>query len=174
MEENKKSYTFSVQMTVKEVFRFSIHHSYCKASGIIGLLMSVISLVVLLACFHDLGDREKAVLLIVALWFTILEPLTIYTRAKGQVKRNPTYKKPLNYTLDQEGITVSQDEQSQSIAWNQLMKIVETKTQYLVYSSKVHAFVFPKSSLGDSREEIKQFMIASTRDFPVKRSRSMR
>lgn len=172
--DNSKSYTFSVQMTTKEVFRFSLHHSYFKLSGIIGVCMSLIALLIFVLCFNDLGDQNKAVLLIVALWFTVLEPLTIYTRAKSQAKRNSTYKKPLNYTLDQDGITVSQDEQSQSIKWNQLMKIVETSTQYLVYSSKVHAFVFPKESMKEEQNEIEKFMVECTKETNVKISRSMK
>lgn len=174
METDNKSYTFSVQMTAKEVFRFSLHHSYFKVSGIIGVLMSVASLLTFILFFHDLGDQNKAVLLVVALWFTVLEPMAIYTRAKGQAKRNPTYKKPLIYTLNQEGITVSQDEQSQSIEWNQLMKIVETSSQYLVYSSKVHAFVFPKASMKEQQEEIEKFMVECTKDTKVKVSSSMK
>ncbi|MGN0436989.1 MAG: YcxB family protein [Lachnospiraceae bacterium] len=171
--ENKK-YTFSVNMTPKEVFRFSLHHSYFKLSGMIGVLLSVMALIMLLVNFAELGDQNKAVLLIVALWFTVLEPLTIYTRAKSQAKRNPVYKKPLTYTLDSEGITVSQDEQSQSINWNQLMKIVETRTQYLVYSNKVNAFIFPKASMKEQKNEIELFMIDCIRDTQVKVSSSLK
>lgn len=174
MEEDNQSYTFSVQMTTQEVFRFSLHHSYFKWSGVLGVLMSLVSLFIFIFCFQDLGDQNKAVLLIVALWFTVLEPITIYSRAKGQAKRNSTYKKPLVYTLNQDGITVSQEEQSQSVEWKQLMKVVETSSQYLIYSSKVHAFVFPKAAMGTQREGIEKLIVKSTADTKVKVSRSMK
>ena len=76
-ERNDKSgYTFDVKMTAKEVFRFSIHHSYFRLSGVIGILMSLIAVVMLVSSFQNLGDQNKVVLLIVALWFTVKEPHT--------------------------------------------------------------------------------------------------
>lgn len=174
-ERNDKSgYTFDVKMTAKEVFRFSIHHSYFRLSGVIGILMSLMAVVILVSSFQNLGDQNKVVLLIVALWFTVLEPLTLLSRAKSQAKRNPAYKKPLTYTLNEEGITVSQEEQSQSIAWNQLMKIVETSSQYLVYSSKIHAFVFPKSAMGEQQMQIVSYMSTCAKKAGVKMSGKIR
>lgn len=183
MEENMEKkpdmnpgekFTFSVQMTTKEVFRFSLHHSYFKWSGLVGLLMSVSAIVILLFTFSQLGDREKAVLIIVALWFTVLEPLTLWTRARGQAKRNPAYKKPLVYSLDESGITVAQDEQRQSVEWKQLFKIVETSSQYLVYSSRIYAFVFPKESMGEQSGDIERFMARCALKNKVKMPRSMK
>ena len=167
-EGEKESISFSVQMTAKEVFRFSFHHSYFKLAGLIGIIMSLTAIVILISCYSQLEDKNKAILLIVGLWFTILEPLTIWSRSNSQAKRNPAYKKALHYTMNGEGITVSQDEQSQSIAWERLMKIVETKYQYLVYSSKIHAFVFPKTALGDKREEVERMMFRYTEGTKVK------
>lgn len=183
MEENmeKKSdvnqgeqYAFSVQMTTKEVFRFSLHHSYFKWSGIVGLLMSVTAIILLVITFSQLGDRERAVLVIVALWFIVLEPLTLWTRARGQAKRNPAYKKPLIYSMDETGITVAQDEQRQSVEWKQLFKIVETSSQYLVYSSRIYAFVFPKKSMGEQSGDMERFMARCAFKHKVKMSRKMK
>ena len=130
--------------------------------------MSLGAIIILLSCYSGLGDQNKAVLLVVALWFTVLEPLTIWSRSKSQAKRNPAYKKALHYKMDAAGITVSQEEQSQSIAWEQLMKIVGTRTQYLVYSSKIHAFVFPKASLGDKLKDVESMMYHYTQGTRVK------
>lgn len=165
---NKEEIAFSVQMTHGEVFKFTIYHSYHKLSGIIGVCLSLIALFVLVTSFGELTDQNKTVLTIVALWFTVLEPLTLFCRARTQVKKNKTYQKPLAYLMNQEGITVSQDEEHQTIAWNNLMKIVETKSQYLVYSSKIHAFVFPKKALGDECETAEDIMIQYTKSTAVR------
>lgn len=160
--------SFSVKMTPIEVFKFTLYHSYHKLSGLIGILLSLIALVILIVSFSELDDRNKTILTIVALWFTILEPLTLFFRARTQVKKNKAYQKPLEYLMNSEGITVSQDEQQQTIAWDKLMKIVETKTQYLVYSSRIHAFVFPKKSIGDACDIVGDIMIQYTLDTGVR------
>lgn len=155
----ENSVSFSVLMTAKDIFRFSIHHSYCKLSGIIGLILSLGAFVTLFTSFSSLGDSNKAVLLVVGLWFTVFEPVTLWSRSRSQAKRNPAYKMPLCYTINEEGITVSQEEQSQSISWDRIVKVVKTSKQYLVYSSKIHAFVFPKESMGNQCEAFEDIVM---------------
>lgn len=163
----KGDITFSVRMTPIELFKFTMYHNYHKISGVIGICLSLIALVVLITSFEELTDRDKTILTIVALWFIILEPLTLLQRARTQVKRNKTYQKPLTYTMNQEGIMISQDDQQQMIAWENLMKIVETKSQYLVYSSRIHAFIFPKKAIGEECEIAEELMIQYTQDTKV-------
>lgn len=167
---NEKEIAFSVQMTPIEIFRFTLYHSYHKLSGLIGILLSLTAIVILICCFGDLNDQDRTVLMIVALWFTILEPLTLLSRAKSQVKRNKAYQEPLHYNLDSAGITVSQNDAEQTIAWDGLMKIIETKTQFLVYSSRIHAFIFPKKSIGEDCAAVKELLLSYAKDYniPVK------
>jgi hypothetical protein len=151
--ENSKKISFSVQMTVKELYRFIMYHAYHKFSGILGLLLSAAAFVVLLTSFSDLTEQTRAVLILVAVWFVILDPVILYSRARGQVKRNKAYREPLQYDVTPEGITISQGEQEQTVDWKSLVKIVETKNQFLVYSNPMYAFVFPKTELGEDNSE---------------------
>lgn len=167
---NDKEIAFSVQMTPGEIFKFTIYHSYHKLSGVIGILFSLAAIIILIFRFGDLNDQDRTILIIVALWFTVLEPLTLLSRAKSQVKRNKAYQAALDYKLDESGITVSQNDTEQTLAWDNLMKIVETKTQFLVYSSRIHAFIFPKKSMGENCDAAKELMLnyAKTYNIPVK------
>ena len=146
MEE--KSISFSVRMTVKEMYQFTMYHVYHQASGLIGLFLSALALTNLVVSFHDLTDQGKTIMTIVGLWFTVFEPVVMYNRSRKQVKRTKSYQKPLGYTVDENGITVSQDEESQTMEWERVRHIKDTGSQYLVYSSRIHAFIFPKKNLG--------------------------
>ena len=165
---DKKELSFSVQMTAKEIFLFMMYHSYCKLSGVIGLLLSLFAIVSLVTSYTDMTDQNKAVYVIVALWFTVLEPVTMLSRARSQAKKNPVYKKPLTYEVNSEGITVSQDEERQSIEWSRLLKVVETKSQYLVYSNKINAFIFPKNAIGQECSVFEQLVYEYTKGTGVK------
>lgn len=160
MEERELS--FSVKMTPKQVFRFTCYHNYHRMSGVIGIILSISALIMLIVQFPELDDRSRAVLTVVALWFFVLEPVTLYSRAKTQVRNNRAYQKPLSYTLNQEGITVSQEEEHQMLPWERVTRVVETKAQLLLYSSKVHAFVFPKESMGPCTEDVKAMILKYT------------
>lgn len=168
----KEKITFSVQMTVKKVYAFTMYHVYHGLSGIFGVCLSLVALINLIVSFDTLSDQNKTILTFVAAWFIILEPVVMLQRAKSQVKRNKAYQKPLNYQLDGSGITVFQDDETQTIAWEKLIKIVKTRSQYLVYSSKIHAFVFPKKDVGAECDALDAMILYYTKDTNVKRKGS--
>lgn len=164
----KEKIQFSVQMTVKEVYCFTIYHLYHKFSGIFGICLSLIAFIILLTSFDSLSDQSRVVLVLVAMWFTILVPIILFFRSRGQVKRNKSYQKPLNYQLDHTGITVSQDDVEQTIAWEDLMKIIETKSQFLIYSSSIHAFIFPKKAVREECDAVRETLICYTEGSKVR------
>ncbi len=150
--------SFSVQMTVKDVYRFNMYHVYHSVSGLVGLLLSLLALGNLIISFDSLTDQGKTIMTIVALWFTVLEPIMVYRRAKKQVKQIKSYHKPLHYTIGEQGITVSQDEESQTMEWNRLRRIVKTRQQILIYSSRVHAFIFPRTAWQDQEQKMQSLL----------------
>ena len=165
----QKSVSFSVQMTVKELYRFIMYHAYHKVSGIFGIILSVVAAVILLVSYTDLSEQTRAVLTLIAVWFIFLDPVILYFRARGQVKRNKVYKHPINYMVDEHGITISQDEQQQVVEWERFIKIVETRYQFLVYSGPMYAFIFPKAELGEEcSQKFKMLAINSTSNTHVK------
>ncbi len=166
MEE--KSIAFSIQMTAKEVYRFTFYHVYHGFSGLFGLTLSLLAIVNLVFNFSALSNMGKSLMIIVGLWYTVLEPWMMVGRAKAQVKRTKAYQKPLAYLVNAEGITVSQDEESSTMEWNRMVKLVETKTQFLVYSSNIHSFIFPKSMLEGQEDALRQLLLSNTKDSKVK------
>ena len=139
----RRPISFSVQMTWKEIYKFTMYHTYHSFAGILGVILSVMALMNLIISFDKLSDQSKTIMTIVAAWFLIFEPLRMLVRSKSQMKLSKAYKKPLNYIVNEDGITVSQDEESQTIEWKQLFKVVETNSQFLVYSNRINSFIFP-------------------------------
>lgn len=163
----KDSITFSVQMTAKEVYRFTFYHVYHSFSGMFGLFLSLVALLNLIVNFNGLSDMAKTVMIIIAAWYTVMEPIMIVQRSKAQVKRNKAYQQELKYRVDAEGITVSQNDQSQTIAWDKITKIVETNTQFLVYSSRIHSFIFPKNMMDGQESDMRCLALAYTENTRV-------
>ena len=151
-----KEVKFSVQVTVKDMYAFLMHHSYRGGSLIADAIVTFGAIGLLLAGFGK-GDPVKTVALIfVAMLFTVIHPLQLYTKAKKQVKNNEIFKKPLNYVLNEEGITLSQGEESQSITWADVYQVKAYKSQILVYTGRVYAFIWPKSALAGCETEVKE------------------
>ncbi len=164
----RKPITFSVKMTWKEIFKFTMHHTYHSIAGIFGVLLSLFALANLIISFDKLSDQSKTIMTIVAAWFLIFEPLRMLFRSKSQMKLVKAYRKPLDYRVDEQGITVSQDEESQTIEWERLYRIIETKSQFLVYSNRINSFIFPKSSLEGQADELGNAMAEYSKDTAVR------
>ncbi len=151
-----KEVRFSVQVTVKDMYAFLMHHSYRGGSLIADAIVTFGAIGLLLAGFGK-GDPVKTVALIfVAMLFTVIHPLQLYTKARKQVKNNEVFKEPLDYVLTEEGITLSQGEQSQSITWEDVYQVKEYKSQILVYTGRVYAFIWPKSALATCENGVRE------------------
>ena len=96
-------------------------------------------------------------LIFVAMLFTVVHPIQLYSKARKQVTKNEVFKKPLNYVLTEEGITLSQGAESQSITWADVFQVKEYKSQILVYTGRVYAFIWPKRELTGCETEVKAF-----------------
>lgn len=151
-----KEVKFSVQIKVSDMFAFLMHHSYRGISLVADAIVTFGAIGLLIAGFGK-GDPVKTVALIfVALLFTVVHPLQLYNRARKQVTKNEVFKKPLDYVLTDEGITMSQGEESQSFTWGDVYQIREYKSQILVYTGRVYACIWPKRELVKCENEVRE------------------
>ena len=76
-------------------------------------------------------------------------PVTLWTRSAQVAALSPAFKEPLHYRLDDEGLTVSQGENEETIKWEDCVKAVSTSRSVLVFTSLTGATIFPRNQLGD-------------------------
>lgn len=81
-------------------------------------------------------------------------PVALFMKSVNQVKLNPVFQEPLHYVLDEEGITVRSGENQDSLPWEQMYKAVSTTSSVILYTNRVNACVFPKSDLGDMKDDV--------------------
>ncbi len=164
----KEEITFDVNMKAKYMYRFMLYHNYTTFGSLFGVLLSLFAMILLITTFKEQTDMGKGILLFISLLWTIINPIMLRARAKRQVLMNSSYKKALTYTISGEGITVSQDENSESIEWDKIIKVVLTKNQLLVYSSKIHAFIFPLQEIGDKLDDVTSIVVNSVKGRKIK------
>ena len=81
-------------------------------------------------------------------------PWTLFIKSRSQILSNPSFQEPLTYILDEEGLTVSQGEAQEKMAWGDMHKAVSTGRSIIVYTSRVNATIFPKRQMGDQRNAV--------------------
>ena len=133
-----------VQVTAKDLYDYVLMHTYNSPSGIIGSTAGALCVV---AGFCT----QKWALLIAGVIVLLYLPMTLWTKSKLQWSANVAFQQPLHYVLDDNGITVSQGEASESQAWEDMVKAVSTTRSIILYTSGRNASIFPKAQLGDQK-----------------------
>ncbi|MBO5199136.1 MAG: YcxB family protein [Lachnospiraceae bacterium] len=142
-----------VKIKVVDMYRFLLYNAYHGFSALPGLIISAGALALLIGGFAD-SAFAKAMLIILVALFTVVNPLQLYFKAARQVVMTPAFKKPLNYELNDEGVTVSQDQEEVTVKWEDFHKAVYKKHAIYLYTSAVYANILPRESCGDAWENV--------------------
>ena len=146
---------FDIKITDKDMYRFNMHHAY---TGFQGIFATVLGLAVLVVAFLTSGKVEAVYSFLYVLFgiiFLVYTPVSLKLRSKRQLLVSPVLKETLHYKVDEEGVHVSVGEQTADLAWNMIYKMVSTKSNLLIYSSRVNAYVIPLVQLGDRYPAVK-------------------
>lgn len=142
--EHSTEIKFSYQTKVSDMYRFLMQFSYHGIRGIINLVISIGALVLLFTGAAGGEVFNKVLLILIAALFTIIQPILLYYKAAKQVKLTPMFQQPLDYVINDRGITVRLKEEEMVLAWEDIYKIVETKKDFYFYMSFNRAHILPK------------------------------
>ncbi|MBQ8558725.1 MAG: YcxB family protein [Tyzzerella sp.] len=148
------SVKFTVKMTEKYMYDFMLYHTYTHISGLFGAFLGVVGLIMGINGLLS-GDSTSTMLgFIVAAMFLIVTPASTKSRAKMQVTGSPMFQKPLEYELNETGVTVRQDDLEATNEWSEFAKAVSTQKCVILYVTRMRALIFPKECMGDQYEEV--------------------
>jgi len=141
-----------VQVTVKtktlDLFRFMCFHAYSKIAGMVTLVFSIVSLIMLPISILAWQDNfVTAAFALVVIMYLILTPLNMLSQSKRQVLSNPVFKNLITYHISEEVFEVQQYTGTVRLYWTQILKVKKTTWDYLFYVNKEQAFVMPKTSV---------------------------
>lgn len=139
------------------MYDFLMKNAYMGLKGIVGVVISVGALILYLKGFGGNDNFMNALLLIIAA-LMVLNPFYLYYKALKQVKLNKSFQEPLNYTVNNDGITVGQGSEEGTIPWESVAYVLETRKSILVYLSKRIAYIFPKEELQAEYSSFKQMI----------------
>ena len=137
-----------LELTVKieagDLYDYMLMHSYNSPAGVVGSTFGALLIIFALA-------TKQWIFIVLGLVMLLYLPWTLFLKSRTQLLNNPAFQEPLQYTLDEEGLTVSQGEAQEKMAWENMHKAVSTGRSIILYTSRVNATIFPKRQLGDQR-----------------------
>lgn len=138
---------FDVKITANVLFDYMLRHTYYSASGLIGTIVGALMLVRFFA-------RGGVIFLIAGIVIFAYLPWTLFIKSRQQMVNTPAFKEPLHYKLTEEGMEVSQGEETQTQKWEDMYRAVSTQRSLIVYTSKVNASIFPRQDLGELTPQV--------------------
>lgn len=159
--ESYKEVKFSVQMKTVYMFDFLYWHSYHGVTGIINYALSFAGIAALIAGFGNGNAFITVMLIALAALFTVVNPLSLLYKASRQVKKSTMFAKPLYYKFDTRGFSISQDNNSDSADWNQVVFIRETGKSIILYLGAANALILPKKEIGGQLADLKKLIRAA-------------
>lgn len=142
---------FEVKMTTGAMYDFQLYHSYHKINGYLGPVLGTVFLIYGFSLIGQKEPNDYFIWLFFGILFYLFTPLNLYLKAKTQAMI-PMFKEPLHYQLDEQGITLTQKEESAKYEWKDLYKAVSTKKSIILYTTKNGAFILPKNTKGLKEE----------------------
>lgn len=136
--------SFDVKITPGVLYDYLLYHTYTGTTGLLGTIAGAL----LVVAYFMAGSILYLIFGVVVLVYL---PWTLFIRSKKQYLANPAFKESLHYTFNEEGMTVSQKDTSEQIAWENLYKAVSTPKSIVLYTSPVNASIFPKKDLGERK-----------------------
>ena len=140
---------FDVKMTEKAMYDFMLHTTYTSLNGIMGVILGGITLYLGIRQTMNGVYPAAATFFLIAIFFLVGTPLNMKAKSSEQVKKSPMFQKPITYELTEEGVQISQEDQSTLNEWGNFQKAVSTDTSIILYVTKVRALIFPKEALGE-------------------------
>lgn len=159
---------FEVTITDKDMFRFNIYHAYHGFQGILATLVGLWVLFMAVITFSEVSLLYTILYVVLGIVFLVYVPGNLYLRSKKQISSSDVLKNALRYKIDDKGVHVFQGEQTADLEWKQIYKMVSTKRQLLIYSSRVNAYVIPKEAIEDQYETILGLAISHLETYRLK------
>jgi len=134
----------TVKMTPGALYDYLLYNCYTGFQGILGAIIGIFLIVVFIS-------GQSPVFLICGIVIEAYLPYSLFLASRRQFLNTPAFREPLNYVFDDEGVTVSQGENSETQEWETMYKAVSTPKSIILYTSKFNASIFPKKDLEDKK-----------------------
>lgn len=140
---------FDIKLTSRDMYRFNMYQAYTGTQGWISILSAVLVFAVAWTRHADMEASKLVMYLVFGILLLIYLPAVLYMRSKQSLAASPALRESLHYCVDEDGIHVSQGEAAADLKWNQIYRMVATKSNVLVYSNRINAYVIPREQLGE-------------------------
>ena len=159
---------FDTKLTAKDMYRFNMYQTYSGIHGWVSVFAAIFLWVIAARNYDSVTTNYTIFCVVFGLVFLFYFPITLYLHSKHAIAASKVLSSTLHYEVGEEGIRVSQGEESAELKWQQIYRMVATKHNVLVYSNRVNAYVIPREQLGEAYTPLAEIANAKLEKHRVK------
>jgi len=144
-----------VNMTAKDLFGFSMYNSYSGFAGAFNLIFTVGALAILVYTrnWDSVSTFQRVLLVCCALIFTAVQPAMLYFKSQKHAKQEG-FDTDINLTLTDKRFLAERAGVNAEFEWNQIWKVIRTKSMYIVKVGPTRAYLIPLRSIEGREKEL--------------------
>jgi hypothetical protein len=159
---------FDITLTPKDMYRFNMYQVYSGFHGWFSIIVSILVFVLAGVTWGTVEASYTALYILFGIIFLFYMPVSLSLRSKHSLAASEVLRNALHYKVGDEGIQVTQGEASALLQWEQIYKMVATKSNVLVYSNRTNAYVIPREQLGEKYAALAELAQAKLPKYRVK------
>ncbi len=140
-----------VKVNSGDLYDYMLYHAYHGAQGLLGSCIGALSIIIFL------GNKQW-IYLIAGIIMLAYIPWSLFLKSKQQALNTQAFKAALHYSFGEHGITVSQNDTMESMAWKDMHKAVSTSRSIIIYTTRINACVFPRREIKEQEADVIQFI----------------
>lgn len=156
MNETMK-FEYRIKLTAADLWKFSMYHANRGLLLPFNLLITFGALFMLIFRWNEFSSAYRILLLMCVGMFTIWQPVLLYLKASKQARMSAV-KDEMKVAFLQDGVQVEQVGKKALITWEQVARVERTPSMIVLYMDRIHAYLVPKSVLGDSEQELREYL----------------
>ena len=112
---------FDITLTAEDMYRFNMYQTYSGFHGWFSIAFSILIFVVAGVTRGKIEAAYTALYIVFGIVFLVYPPVSLYLRSKRTLAMSEVLRGTLHYEVDEEGLHVSQKEESALLPWEQIL-----------------------------------------------------
>lgn len=154
----EKEIKVKVKMNQGMLYDFLMYHAYHSMSGIFGTLFGLFWIGFGIVKRQSIDSSMLLLYIGMGLLFVFYMPVTLWFRANMQMKSNQSLNIPLNYSFNEEGMTLRQEKESATLSWDHVSKVCKSRKNLFIYTGIRNSSILPLKEIGDQYGELKSLI----------------
>lgn len=159
---------FDIKPQAKDLYRFNMKKTYTGMHGWVSVILSVLAFVMAGVTIGQAEALYTVIYLFCGVMFLCYLPVALWRSANRIIKTNEILSGTVHYELSEEGIRLTQGEESGDLKWNEVYKLVSDRKLVLIYVNRQNAYIIPRDQLGDKYGPLKELAAEQMESFRVR------